>query len=217
MNLSTKAKDIYNKLKAEGLLMGGIKKLAKEIKKDHDLAMELWETGDYYPRLLTVLILDKKFLNQELIELMVSDLDKHQVSERMQVSDWLLANQLVKSKRTIKLLEVWVNHQRPLLRRMFWTYQYRLRWTGKTDYANTSHLVGLIENNLATEVPEVQLAMNACAGWIGIYDAQYRERLVSFGKELGLYKEQKFSKGCTPHYLPEFIRIEVEKLENRKS
>jgi 3-methyladenine DNA glycosylase AlkD len=217
MNLSIKAKDIYNKLNTEGLLMGGIKKLAKEIKKDHELAMELWETGDYYPRLLAVLILDKKFLSQEVLTKMASDLDKQSLSERMQVSDWLIANQLVKSKKTIKLMEEWANHQLPLLRRMFWTYQYRLRWTGKTDHANTSHLVELIEKNLATEAPEVQLAMNACAGWIGIYDQQYRERLVSFGKELGLYKEQKFSKGCTPHYLPEFIRIEVEKVENRKS
>ena len=35
---------------------GEIKKRAKAIKVDHDLAMELWEQGDYYPRLLACLL-----------------------------------------------------------------------------------------------------------------------------------------------------------------
>jgi hypothetical protein len=33
----------------KNLKIGDLKKLGKEIKNDHDLAMELWSTGDYYP------------------------------------------------------------------------------------------------------------------------------------------------------------------------
>ena len=48
--------------------MGDLKKLGKEIKKDHALAMEHWSTGDYYPRLLATLIFDKKLLTEAVID-----------------------------------------------------------------------------------------------------------------------------------------------------
>ncbi|SDF59140.1 hypothetical protein SAMN04487996_111216 [Dyadobacter soli] len=53
--------------------------------------------------------------------------------------------------------------------------------------------------------------MNFTAGWIGIYDKQYRDRCVALGLKTGLYKDEKVSKGCTPNYLPEFITIESYK------
>ena len=50
-----------------GVPLGEIRKVAKEIKKDHDLAMKLWGIGDFYPRMLAVLIMDKKRDRKELI------------------------------------------------------------------------------------------------------------------------------------------------------
>ena len=38
---------------------GNIKKIAKEIKIDHSLALELWSTKNYFARMLAVLIMDK--------------------------------------------------------------------------------------------------------------------------------------------------------------
>lgn len=53
--------------------------------------------------------------------------------------------------------------------------------------------------------------MNFTAGWIGIFDKQYRERCIAIGEKMGLYKGEMISKGCTPNYLPEFIAIEANK------
>ena len=53
--------------------------------------------------------------------------------------------------------------------------------------------------------------MNFTAGWIGVYEKQYRKRCIALGERTGLYKGQMVSKGCTPDYLPEFIRIESHK------
>lgn len=53
--------------------------------------------------------------------------------------------------------------------------------------------------------------MNFTAGWIGVYDETLRDRCVSLGEETELYKGDFVSKGCTPNYLPEFIRIETDK------
>jgi 3-methyladenine DNA glycosylase AlkD len=78
--------------------------------------------------------------------------------------DWFMANQLMKNKKTIALIESWENSLSGLQRRVFWYYQARLRWTGQTPPANTPELLTKIEANMVKEEPEVQWAMNFIAG-----------------------------------------------------
>lgn len=213
MTLTSKAQKIYDQIKSESTKRGDIKKIAKEIKKDHELAMELWSTKKFCPRLLAILIMDKKLLTQELIDNLDKDLQIHSFDERNHLMEWLMANQLMKDKKTIELIESWEKSPSSLQRRTFWYYQARLRWAGQTPPDNTEDLLSAIEANIMKEEPEVQWAMNFTAGWIGVYDKKYRKRCISLGEKAGLYKEQVAPKGCTPNYLPEFIRIEVNKRE----
>ncbi len=46
--------------------LGDLRKIAKEIKKDQELGMELWSTENYMPRLLAILIMDKKNCFQKM-------------------------------------------------------------------------------------------------------------------------------------------------------
>ncbi len=207
----TSTKDLITQLSVDDVKMGDLKKLAKEIKRDHELAMELWASEKVYPRMLAVLIMDKKQLGQELIKRLVEDLETHEMKERLQIIDWLLANQLMKDKNTIALLQSWEKASLPLLRRLFWYYQGRLRWTGQTPPDNTTNLLESLEADMANAEPEVQWAMNFTAGWIGVYQPEYRSRCVELGERLGIYKDKPVPRGCTPDYLPEFIRIEADK------
>ena len=191
--------------------LGDLRKMAKEIKKDHELAMELWSTGQFLPRQLAILIMDKKLLSQDVINRLDTDMREHPFNERTQLMDWLMANQLSKDKKTIALMESWENSPSPLQRRIFWYYQGRLRWMGQTPPPNTGQLVAAIEKQIKTEEPEVQWAMNFTAGWIGVFDQKYRTRCIEVGEKTGLYKGEMVSKGCTPNYLPEFIAIESNK------
>ncbi len=191
--------------------LGDIKKLARTIKRDHELALALWETGRLRARLLATLIMDRKLLDGAALKRLAAGAADHEPADRNQLSDWLLANQLSKSKRTRTLLESWEHHDSPFFRRLFWYHQARLRWTGRTPPANTAALLESLESNLAGEAPEVQWAMNFTAGWIGVHEPEHRARCVELGLQHGLYKGEKVSKGCTPSYLPEFIRIEVAK------
>ena len=211
MALSARAKQIVSDF-ADGPKFGDIKKLGKEIKKDHDLAKELWSTGDYYARLLSTLIFDKKLLAESDIGEIASDMFAHEESERNQLSDWLLANQLTKDKKLITLMETWQDNSSPVLRRWFWYYQARLRWMGKTPPPeNSADLLGALETRMGAAEPEVQWAMNFCAGWIGVFESKLRLRCIKLGEKFGLYKNDPVAKNCTPSYLPEFIRIEVAK------
>ncbi len=211
----TSTQNLLSQLGADTIKLGDIKKMAKEIKKDHDLAMELWATGDFHPRMLAVLIMDKKELTQDVMNRLADDLQTNETDHRQQIADWLLANQLTKDKKTVELLESWAKESSPILRRLFWYHQARLRWTGKAPPDNTADLLDSLETDMASAEPEVQWAMNFTAGWIGIHEPEHRSRCIQLGERLGLYKDDPVSRGCTPNYLPEFIRIEAAKLESK--
>lgn len=213
MKLSSNAQKIYSEIDKETTKLGDLRKIAKEIKKDHALAMELWSTGKFLPRQLAILIMDNKLLNQEVIDQLDNDIQQHEFDERNHLMDWLMANQLSKDKKIISLMESWENSSSKLQRRVFWYYQARLRWMGNTNQSNTEELVDKIEKNLMKEEPEVQWAMNYTAGQIGKWQEKYRDRCISIGEETGLYKDEMVAKNCVPSYLPKFIPIEVAKLK----
>ena len=213
-NKSSKAENILSQIHSKTKL-GDLRKIAKDIKKDHELAMELWSTEEFLPRLLAILIMDKTLLSQDVLDVLDKDMQTHTFDERNNLMDWLMANQLTKNKKNIALIESWESSPSALQRRAFWYYQARLRWTGKTPPDNTEDLLSALEANITQEEPEVQWAMNFTAGWIGVYDEMYRERCMKIGEKTGLYKGDMVSKGCTPDYLPEFIRIEVNKRMNK--
>lgn len=213
VTLSTKSGGIYAQIDPETTKLGDLRKMAKEIKKDHEMAMELWSTGEFLPRQLAILIMDKKLLSKDVIDQLDQGIQQHVPKERTHLIDWLMANQLAKDKKTVALMESWENSSSPLQRRLFWYHQARLRWMGKTDQTNTEYLLSAIEANLMKEQPEVQWAMNFTAGQIGKWQEEHRARCIAIGENTGLYRDEVVPKNCTPNYLPGFIAIEVAKLK----
>lgn len=213
MALSARAKKLAAEFSHGNVKLGDLKKCGSQIRKDHDLATELWSTGDYAPRLLAILIFDNRLLSEEVIDQLASDMLRHGAEERNQLADWLLANQLGKNKKLIALIGTWEKNPSPILRRLFWYHQARLRWVGQVPPNNSAELLDLLEKSMAHAEPEVQWAMNFCAGQIGVHEPTFRTRCIKLGETVGLYKDEHVAKNCTPSYLPEFIRIEAAKRE----
>lgn len=211
MTLSARVKGLVNEFTQENVKLGDIKTRGKEIKKDHELAIELWSTGALNPRLLAILVFDSKLLTEAVIDQLAADMLRHDAEERCQLADWLLANQLAKDKKLGSRITTWEDAPSPILRRLFWYQQARLRWVGQVPPGNTAELLKSLESNLADAEPEVQWAMNFCACQIGVHEPKFRSRCIKLGEALGLYKDEHVAKNCTPSYLPEFIRIEVAK------
>lgn len=212
MGLSSKAAQIIGQISDKDSKLGDLRKIAGDIKKDHELAMELWSTAGYMARQLAILIMDKKMLSQQVIDDLDKDISAHSGNERLQLIDWLMANQLSKDKKTILLMESWENSPSSLQRRVFWYYQGRLRWVGQTPPPNSEELLSKIEARIEKEEPEVQWAMNFTAAQIGIFEKEYRSRCIALGERTGLYKDEMVAKNCTPNYLPKYIAIQVEKI-----
>ena len=216
MKSSPKAKEIIEQVSSATARLGDLRKIAAEIKKDHSLALELWASGKYMARQLALLIMDKKLLTEEQVDALINDISAHNPDERLQLIDWLMANQLAKDKKTIAMMQSWAESPSSLKRRLFWYYQGRLRWVGQVPPPNSQQLLQMIEAGIMQEQPEVQWAMNFTAAQIGIFEPQYRQRSIAIGEDTGLYKDEVVAKNCTPNYLPKYIAIQVAKMEKAK-
>ncbi|WP_166332210.1 DNA alkylation repair protein [Sphingobacterium chungjuense] len=216
MTISTQAQNILTQIADKNTKLGDLRTIAKEVKKDHVLAMELWASKRVLARQLAILIMDKKQLTEEVVDTLIHDIEPHREKEKLHLIDWLFANQLAKDKKTIAMIESWQHSKSSLKRRTYYYYQARLRWMGQTPPPNSEELLSTIEKNIETEEPEVQWMMNFTAGQIGIFQEKYRARCIALGERTGLYKDEMVAKNCTPSYLPQLIAIQVEKEKRRK-
>ncbi len=66
-----------------GVRLGDIRKLAKKIKTNHELAIALWETGNIDARLLAILLIKPRSLSADEMDRMVRSVTF------VQVADWL--------------------------------------------------------------------------------------------------------------------------------
>lgn len=211
--MSKDIKTLMPVMQAPKTKLGDLRKIAAEIKCDHALAMKLWESGNLNARHLAILIMDKKKIDQALVDRLDADMQQHSADERVELMDWLMANQLSKDKKNIALMESWENSPSTLQRRIFWYYQARLRWMGKSGHSNTEDLLRTIENNLMEEEPEVQWAMNYTAAQIGKWQEKYRQWCIDIGEQSGLYRDEVVARNCTPSYIPAFIEVELAKMQ----
>jgi len=109
MKLSPKAQELHDQVAPGGTASGTIKKLAKATGRDHALAMELWSTGKLDCRLLAVLLMDKKLLDQELVDRLSADMLEHPEAKlgKTRLMEWLMANQLLKSAAGKRMIASW--------------------------------------------------------------------------------------------------------------
>lgn len=212
MKNSPQAQVLLGRIAPATTKLGDLQVIAKEIKKDHALAMELWSNGGYMARQLALRIMDAKQLDQQAINALDKDMAQHPPQERHALMDRLMADQLAKDKRLVALMHTWADSPSALQRRTFWYHQARLRWVGQPSPQDTEQLLTTIEQRIEGEKSEVQWAMNFTAAQIGIFQPQHRARVIALGERTGLYKDEVVAKNCTPSYLPLFIASQVKKL-----
>jgi 3-methyladenine DNA glycosylase AlkD len=68
---------------AFGISIYELRKIARPLRGDHDLALALWHTGNHEARLLAGMIDDPKLVTEEQIELWVADFDSWDVCDQV--------------------------------------------------------------------------------------------------------------------------------------
>lgn len=187
-----------------GVKMGDIRSVAKEIKTNHALAMELWATGNLEARLVAVLILRPKDLTAGTLERMVSE------ATFTQLADWLNSYVVKKHPSKDAVWEAWMDSSDPMLARSGWSLMAEKvsELAGELDM---SALLERLEREMPTAPAPVQWTMNFALVNIGIHSAPHRERALEIGERLGIYRDYPVSKGCTSPFAPIWIREMVKR------
>jgi len=181
-----------------GVRLGDVRKVAKEIKTDHALALELWDTGVLEARLLAILLLEPKRLTRDELDAMVRS------PGFVQVADWLDSYVTRQHPEKEALRRAWLADDDPWALRAGWSLTAER--VGKSpDGLDLADLLDRIEAELAHAAPEAQWTMNNTLAGIGIHHAEHRERAVAIGERLGVYRDYPTPKGCTSPFAPSWI------------
>ncbi len=181
-----------------GVPMGEIRKLAKEIKTDHDLALALWKTDNIDARLLAILVLKPKSLSVEELDRMVRQADF------AQVADWLNSYVVANHPDKEELRRKWLKDPDPWAARAGWSLTAE-RIAKQPDGLDLPAILDRIEAEMADAAPAVQWTMNSSLAEIGIRFPKLRKRAITIGELLGIYRDYPVSKGCTSPFAPIWI------------
>lgn len=181
-----------------GVKMGDIRAIAKTIKVDHDLGLQLWQSGNLDAQLLAILILRPKLLSDEDLEPMVTSVTC------TQLADWLNSYVVKQHPARETLRQRWMHSDHPWLARAGWSLTAE-RVSKDPNGLDLNALLDRIENEMGSAPEPAQWTMNFCLAAIGIDFAEHRQRALEIGERLGVYRDYPCSKGCTSPFAPIWI------------
>jgi 3-methyladenine DNA glycosylase AlkD len=177
-----------------GVLLGKIRKVAKKIKKNHELALALWDTGNIDARLLAILLIKPKSLSADEMDRMVRSVTF------VQVANWLNAYVVRRHPDKESLRQGWMGTDDPMAARAGWDLTTE-RVVKTPEGLDLPALLDRIESEMGNAHSEVQWTMNCALAEIGIHFPDHRKRALGVGETLGIYRDYPVSKGA-PHPSP---------------
>lgn len=187
-----------------GVKMGDLRTIAKKIKTNHVLGLELWATGNIDAQLLATLIMVPKTLSTQELDSMVRSVKFDQLA------DWLYSYVIKLHPDKEELRQKWMQSTDPMAARAGWSLTSG-RIAREPEGIDIKALLDRLETEMPTAAPETQWTMNSALAQIGINHPTYRERALAIGEKLGIYRDYPVSKGCTSPFAPIWINEMVKR------
>jgi len=181
-----------------GVKLGDIRSLAKKLKVNHALGLDLWHSGNMDAQLLGILLLKPALLETNQLEQMVRG------ATVTQVADWLNSYVVKQHPEKERLRLAWLDADDPMLQRSGWSLTNE-RISKTPEGLDLAALLDRIEAELPDAPAPAQWTMNMCLAAIGINDANLRQRALDIGESIGIYRYYPTPKGCTSPFAPLWI------------
>ncbi|MEU7317754.1 DNA alkylation repair protein [Streptomyces sp. NPDC007083] len=189
-----------------GVHLGNLRALAKRLKTQHELARDLWATGDTAARLLALLICRPKAFGPDELDTMLRQ------ARTPKVHDWLVTHVVKKSPHTETLRLAWLADPDPTIASAGWALTVH-RVAKRPESLQLAELLDVIEADMKDAPERLQWAMNHCLAQIGIEHAEHRARALDIGERLQVLREYPTSPGCTSPFAPTWITEIVRRRE----
>lgn len=182
-----------------GVNLSALRAIAKRLRTQQDLAVELWRTEDTAARLLALLICKPRAFSPGELDAML------RVARAPKVQDWLVNYVVKKSPHAEQLRLAWTDDPDPAVASAGWALTTE-RVRRSPEGLDLPALLDVVESEMKTAPDRLQWAMNSCLAQIGIDHAEHRARAISIGEELGVLKDYPTPPNCTSPYAPIWIR-----------
>ena len=185
-----------------------LRAVAKRLKTQHDLARELWATGDTAAKLLALLVCRPKAFERDELDTMIRE------ARTPKVHDWLVNYVVKKSAHADDLRRSWHADSDPLVETAGWALTSD-RVAKTPDGLDLPALLDEVEERMTAAPERLQWAMNTCLAHIGIHHPDLRARALQIGQRLEVLKDYPTPPNCTSPYAPEWIAEMVRRQEAR--
>jgi 3-methyladenine DNA glycosylase AlkD len=183
-----------------GVLLGPLRKWAKQEGPQHAVALELWETGNADAQVFAGMLLDPKALTEEeAVGLVAKAVHPGAITE---VTAQLGQTGFAEDVRARWLGAAGENERRSAWMLTAWRVNKK-----KAPLEEATALVDQIAGELGGAPASVQEPMNQALCFIGIEYDELTERCLEIGHRLGVYRDYKVAKGCTSPFAPEWIAL----------
>ncbi|OYP29418.1 DNA alkylation repair protein [Rhodopirellula sp. MGV] len=170
-------------LKSFGIGLTQLRKLAKQVGRDHDLATQLWVSDVYDAKVVGLLIDEPKKLTREQVEQQVENLRGGYLAHVFASCDATLA----KAPFAFELACDWMDHDDPVRRQCAYGLIYELSKKNPKgmDDAYLLKLIDRIRDNIHGETMWVRESMNAALMGIGKRNKQLNKAALRAAKAIG--------------------------------
>lgn len=165
-----------------GVKVGDLKKLVKHVKKDQELALSLYKTGNHDAMYLAGLAVNPKLLTKEVLQEWVEAANWYMLAE------YTVAGVAAESRFALELANEWIKSEKEMIAVSGWTtYAHYLSIT-PTDQLNLNEIKNYlleVEHNIHTERNRVKYAMNQFVISVGSFVESLHEEAVLIAEKIG--------------------------------
>ena len=182
-----------------GVSLGDLRGLARKLKRNHPLGLELWATGNVDAQILATMVLDPARLTQEEVERMAGAVTV------TRLADELVFNVVAHTPFADALRARWVLSPDELLGRCGWNLLVARVTSGQHDGLDLDALLRQLEGEMLGAPKRKQEVMSRALVEIGVHRPERTAACVDIGTRLGRFDTTPVPKGCVAPYAPEWI------------
>lgn len=184
-------------LKSFGIGLTQLRKLAKQIGRDHKLALSLWKSDHHEARIIGLLIDDPKALTREQAEAQVEEVDAGMLSHVFSSCDATLP----KAPFAVDLAKAWMESKDAVRRRCGYGLVYELSKNRRHKELTDEFFLGCIrriDEDIDDEESQVRLSMGGALMGIGKRNKTLNTAAIKVANRIGPVDYDPGDTGCEP-------------------
>jgi 3-methyladenine DNA glycosylase AlkD len=192
-----------------GVKVGDLKKLVKYVKKDHHLALELFNSGNHDAMYLAGLSVNPKVMTKETLE------DWAKKANWYLLAEYTVAGVAAESNFALELAREWMKSEEEMVAVCGWsTYANYLSITSddQLDIEEILTLIHQVETTIHNERNRVRYVMNLFVICVGAYVAALHGEAIKAAEQIGKVHVDVGNTACKVPLATDYIK----KIEHRQ-